>query len=225
MAAAPGVGKSVFALTLAIWAGVPTLYISADSDAATQYARAASMITGHPVAMVQAAIERNEVEHYDAAVDGARHIKFVFDSSPSIDDLNRQMLAYGWVYGQWPQLIIVDNASNIYSEQEGFAGLEEVMDWLHQLARKTSSCVVALHHVTGDYETGDIPVPLSGLRGKISKLPALVLTANRVFGEPRLNVAVVKNRSGLAAANGSFGTRLGMDLSRMWIESKLPAAR
>lgn len=225
IAAAPGIGKSIFALTLAVRAEVPTIYFSADSDASTQYARAAAMITGDPLAIVNEALQKKNVGRYDIALNAARHIRFVFDSAPSLDDVNDHVMSYGWAFGQWPKLIIVDNVSNVFTESEGFQGLEEVMDWLHQLARKTGACVIGLHHVTGEYESGDNPVPLSGLRGKISKLPVLILTLNRIFGDAdHMNVAIVKNRAGIASANGSWGQPIGIDLSRMWIETKMANA-
>ncbi|MEU1881936.1 DnaB-like helicase C-terminal domain-containing protein [Streptosporangium sp. NPDC020072] len=223
IASAPGVGKSVLALTLAVWAGVPALYFSADSDAATQYARAASIVTGDPVVMVMDALKRKETSKYDAALNRTRHVRFVFDSSPSLNDLNDHVMAYAWAFGRFPRLVVVDNVSNVFNELEGFAGLEDTMDWLHQLARKTSACVVGLHHVTGDYESGDTVVPLSGLRGKISKLPVLILTLNRAFGAVQdvLNIAVVKNRAGQAAANGTLSIPIAMNLARMWMETKV----
>ena|SRR5687768_11108316 len=222
VAAAPGVGKSVLALTLAVRAGVPTLYFSADSDAATQYARAAAMVTGDPLHAVNKALEQKNTGKYDTALNVARHVRFVFDSAPSLDEVNDHVMAYAAAFGQWPRLVIVDNVSNVFAEAEGFQGLEETMDWLHQLGRKTGACIVGLHHVTGEYEAGDVIVPLSGLRGKISKLPVLVLTMNRIFGdESHINIAVVKNRAGMAAANGSYGIPLSIDLSRMWMETKV----
>ncbi|GAA2687745.1 DnaB-like helicase C-terminal domain-containing protein [Nonomuraea recticatena] len=223
VAAAPGVGKSVFALTLALRAKIPTLYFSMDSDATTQYARAAAMVTGEKLATINDAIARKDVGRYDNALNEARHIRFVFDSAPSLDEVNSHVMSFGWAFGQWPGIIIVDNVSNIYSEQPGFQGLEEVMDWLHQLSRKTGAMVLGLHHVVGEYESGDLVVPLSGLRGKISKLPVLIATLNRYWGSgTSMNVAIVKNRAGQAAADGSFSIPIGADLSRMWLETQIP---
>lgn len=222
IAAAPGIGKSILALTYAVWAEVPTIYFSADSDATTQYARAAAMITGDQLSVVNESLKRKSVAKYDIALNRARHIRFVLDSAPSLDDVNSHVMSYGWAFGQWPKLIIIDNVSNIFSEKEGFQGLEEIMDWLHQLSRKTGAGIIGLHHVTGDYESGDVVVPLSGLRGKIGKLPTLILTLNRIFGDDQnLNVAIVKNRAGKAMPNGSYGVPMRFDLSRMWIETRI----
>lgn len=223
IAAAPGIGKSILALTAAIEAGIECLYFSMDSDAATQYARAASIITGEQLSRVQEAVARGQVDRYDIALNRAGHIRFVFDSNPTVDEINEHCLAYGYAFGMWPRMLIFDNASDIFTEQEGFPGLEATMEWLASLAKKTGAAIIALHHVTGEYESGDIVVPLSGLRGKISKKPTLVLTLNRIpFDDAHLNVAIVKNRGGIANARGLYGCWLGMDLSRMWVETVIP---
>lgn len=223
IAAGPGTGKSVMALKLALEAGIPTLYFSMDSDAGTQYTRAASMITGEEHSRVQDAVARGQTAKYDAALSKARHIRFVFDSNPSIDEMNEHLLAYGYAFGHWPCLIIVDNISDIFTEAEETAGLIEAAEWLKALAAKTGACIVALHHLTGEYDSGDTVAPLSALRGKISKKPVLILTLNRVPENPMvLNVAVVKNRGGIANARGDYSCWLGMDLSRMWLEGRLP---
>lgn len=225
IAAAPGIGKSIVALTAAIRSGVPTMYFSMDSDAATQYSRAASIVTGDEHSAVQEAVARGQVDRYDTALRKASHIRFVFDSNPTTDEVNEHLMAYGYAYGQWPKLIIVDNVADIFAETEGHEGLSQTMEWLAALAKKTGACIIGLHHVTGEYEAGDIPVPLSGLRGKISKKPVLVLTLNRVADNPNvINVAIVKNRGGIASARGNYGCWLQADLSRMWIETAIPQA-
>lgn len=225
IAAAPGIGKSIVALKLAVEAGLETLYFSMDSDASTQYARAAAIITGEQISSIQEDIARGRTTRYDMALNRARHIRFVFDSSPSIEDVNSHCLAYGYAFGMWPKLIIVDNVSDVFTETEGHQGLEEVMEWLAQLARKTGACIVGLHHVVGEYESGDKVVPLGGLKGKISKKPTLILTLSRVpANESVMNVAIVKNRAGIASASGHHSIWLGMDLSRMWLETAVPTA-
>jgi replicative DNA helicase len=222
IAAGPGTGKSVLALKLALDAGIETLYFSMDSDAGTQYSRAASMVTGEEHSRVQDAVAQGRTAKYDMALNKARHIRFVFDSNPSLDEVNEHILAYGYAMGNWPRLIIVDNISDLFTDAEETAGLIEAAEWLKALAAKTGACIVALHHLTGEYDSGDIVAPLSALRGKISKKPVLILTLNRVPENPMvLNIAIVKNRGGIANARGNYGCWLGMDLSRMWIEGRL----
>lgn len=225
IAAGPGTGKSAFVLKLALEAGIETLYFSMDSDAGTQYTRAASMVTGEQHSSVQDAVARGRVDKYDLALNKARHIRFVFESNPSLDEVNEHVLAYGYAYGQWPRLIIVDNISDLFTDKEETQGLIEAAEWLKALAAKTGACIIALHHLTGEYDSGDTVAPLSALRGKISKKPVLILTLNRVSDNPLvLNVAIVKNRGGIANARGNHSCWLPMDLSRMWIETALPRA-
>ena len=55
IAGQPNAGKSLFALYMAVKMNVPTLYISADTDAYTTAIRAAAMVTGHKVSTVEEA--------------------------------------------------------------------------------------------------------------------------------------------------------------------------
>lgn len=79
------------------------------------------------------------------------------------------------------------------------------MDYLHTMARNTGACVVGLHHVTGSYNDADKPIPLSGVKGQITRVPELVLTLHRVseeFGPEALRVSTVKNRAGRMDPSG-----------------------
>ena len=98
--------------------------------------------------------------------------------------------------------------------EDEFRGLGEASFFLLNIARDTGAAVIALHHVGGEHEGGGAPIPLSGLRGKVSKLPALILTLHRADG---MRVSVVKNRSGKSDPSGNYGVSLRADLARMWI--------
>ncbi|MFD0374697.1 AAA family ATPase [Streptomyces sp. NPDC127112] len=217
IAAAPGVGKSAMALTLAIKSGQKVLYFSADSGARVQRARAASIITGQPVSGYLDAIDRNDTEEMDRLLsEKLPHVWFDFDAAPELVALEEITRCYAMLYG-WPDVIVVDNVSNVYAgDTEGFAGLEAVCDYLNELARQTDAVVIGLHHLIGEHEAGDKPAPLSGLRGKISKIPTLILNLFRE-DENSMGVAVVKNRSGKANAAGGYTLSLDADLSTMQI--------
>jgi len=212
VAAAPNVGKSPFALNLAYRAQLRTLYISADTDAHTQYTRLCSMHTGIPIEDIA-----RYPAGYERYISDLHHIQFVYESSLSQDDVDDELMAYAQVYGAWPEIIVVDNLANIDAGgDDRWGGLESVCDYLHDVARKTGALIVALHHVTGEHENGDSPVPLSGLRGKISKVPEQVLTLWRAGDDtwPKMGVAIVKNRGGNASAAGHYNTLLSWDLER-----------
>lgn len=222
IASGPGVGKSAVALTLAIQSYASGIYMSADSGSSTQYARAVSILTNDLVAEVQQRMDSGPTPDYDEILEHIQGIRFDFNAGPSLDDIEQVVYAYGHLHYRYPEFLIVDNLSNVVDESgsEGFQGLENILSYLHELARKTNTCVIVLHHLTGQYEDGNTPPPLSALRGKVSKLPELVLLLFREddgFGGENLGIVIAKNRGGQANAAGNLTVSLSLDLSRMSI--------
>ena len=204
VAAAPNAGKSMFALIYAVKAKVPTLFFSADTDTTTVMLRAAAHATGHNQVNVEQRLSSDN-HYYDSSFDKLKHIKWVFDSSPSLDDIELEIKAYVELYGQAPELIVIDNLMNVAAETDNeWAGLRAIMMELHDMARKTEACVLVLHHVSEQSEYGSPTEPPArrAIHGKVSQLPALILTLgyNPQYGE--LKIAAVKNRFGPHAADG-----------------------
>ena len=205
VAAAPNAGKSMFALVYAIKAQVPTLFFSADTDTTTVMMRAAAHVSGHS----QVSVENNlakDSHYYDSRFEKLGHIKWVFDSSPSIDDLELEIRAYVELYGHAPELIVIDNLMNVTAETDNeWAGLRAIMMELHDMARKTEACVLVLHHVSEQSEYGSPTNPphRRAIHGKVSQLPALILTLGYDPGQATLKVAAVKNRFGPHTADAS----------------------
>jgi RecA-family ATPase len=216
VAAAPGVGKSVMALSLVLRAGVPALYFSADTDAFTMNIRAASALTAHTTEEVERAYEVGVAEYYDQRLQQLKGLRWDFNPSPDLEQLERDTEAFAFVYGEWPHVIVVDNLSNVYADSDGsdIAGLETVLGFLKDMGRQTGAAVIVLHHLTGEYDDGNTPVPMKGLRGKISKTPEMILTLFRA-GPNVLGVSPVKNRTGKADASGNHFIQLPLDLERM----------
>ena len=208
ISAGPGTGKSGFVLTYALRAKVPTLYFSADSDAFTQLSRSLSILTGESLDRTETMVRSGDLgAHAQAFADIP--IRFNYSASPSLDQIEHSMMSYEEVYGDFPALVVVDNVTNVRTGGEGdddpFSGLEALMDYLHGMARNTSSCVIGLHHVTAANNGGDQPIPLSGVKGQIGRVPELILTLHRVsstYGSSSLNVSTVKNRGGKADPSG-----------------------
>ena len=204
VAAAPNAGKSMFALVYAIKAKVPTLFFSADTDVTTVMIRAASHVSGH----AQITVEQNldvKSAYYDDSFEKMRHIQWVFDSSPSLDDIELEVKAYQELYGIAPQLIVVDNLMNVAAETDNeWAGLRAIMMELHDLARNTEACVLVLHHVSeaSEYGDGTYPPARRSIHGKVSQLPSLMLTLGYDPLGKQLRVAAVKNRFGPNSADG-----------------------
>jgi hypothetical protein len=204
VAAAPNAGKSMFALVYAMKAKVPTLFFSADTDTTTVMMRAAAHLTGHNQVLVEQNLS-SDTHYYDKYFEKFTHIKWVFDSSPSLDDIELEIRAYVELFGEAPQLIVIDNLMNVAAETDNeWAGLRAIMMELHDMARKTEACVLVLHHVSEQSEYGSPTEPPArrAIHGKVSQLPALILTMgyNPVNGE--LKIAPVKNRFGPHAADG-----------------------
>jgi hypothetical protein len=205
VAAAPNAGKSMFALIYAVKANVPTLFFSADTDTATVMMRAASHLSGHEQLLVESNLLSNR-HYYDKYLSDMENIQFVFDSSPSLDDIELEIKAYVELFGVPPELIVVDNLMNVVAESDNeWAGLRAIMVEFHDMARKTEACVLVLHHVSEQTEYGKTTEPPArrAIHGKVSQLPALIITLGFDPHNSILKVAAVKNRFGPHTADGS----------------------
>jgi len=136
-------------------------------------------------------------------------MRFNYRASPTLDDIETSMDAYWHLYGVFPELVIVDNVTDVFSgggDEDPFSGLESLCNYLSGMARETEACVVGLHHVTGQYNDADKPIPLSGVKGQISRVPSMILTLHKKSGEDwsddMLCVSPVKNRGGKADPSG-----------------------
>ena len=221
VAAAPNAGKSMFALVYALRAKVPTLFFSADTDTATVMIRVAAALAGHSQQTVERNLDTNS-KYYDKYLDGMSHIQWVFDSSPSLDDIELEVKAYVELYGISPELIVIDNLMNMVAEHENeWAGLRQIMMELHDMARKTEACVMVLHHVSEQGEYGDTTTPPArrAIHGKVSQLPSLILTLGYSPTEGTLRVAPVKNRFGPMYANANEHVALAVDYATCRIEN------
>lgn len=214
LAGAPGAGKTTVALIGALRMGVSCLYFSADSDETTMAARAASAITAHPYSDVR------DVQAYGLYDDvygervGQLPIRFVFDSEPSMDDLVLGLEAYLELWGQHPQLIVVDNLMNLATDDGNeWQGLRQAVKGLHWLARRTKACVWVLHHTSEQNDAWISSAPPRGaIQGKLSQLPEVILTLANHDGE--LLVGVVKNRHGPSDPKAERPVRMVIDFAR-----------
>jgi len=141
IAAAPNAGKSMLALVYAIRAGVRTLFFSADTDASTVTMRAAAALSQHAQNVVEESLRKNP-RFYDEELARVTNIEWVFDSSPSLDDIELEIKAYVELYGEMPELIVIDNLMNIVTDSENeWAALRSQGD-----SRKGQSTSVADSH-------------------------------------------------------------------------------
>ncbi|MFI2031384.1 AAA family ATPase [Streptomyces buecherae] len=233
--AGPGTGKSLFALNLAIRSNVPCLYFSADSTSTTQTVRATAMITGGDVKQIKQALLDDAFEQYQGALSERWWVRFDFSARPAPADMETLLLCYLEVFGVTPHLIVVDNVTNVdaagqSANADSFAfALEELFEYLAEMARETSAHVLGLHHTTGEHSDGLHPIPLSGVKGKVARVPALVITIHKEDGGDGvriLNASPVKNREGFEDSSGGTFASLILDRSTLLledVETELPA--
>lgn len=223
IAAAPGVGKSAFTLAYCLLSGSRTLYVSADTDSFDQEVRATSILTGIPLEEAEKEILAGVYRPEFVAAD----IFFDYKPQPSLEDIEDDLDA---LYQAWlwePEIIVIDNVTNIvsgYAGNEGdpFGGLEAFMDDLSVLAKNTGAAVVGLHHVKGEFNDGNKPIPLSGVKGQISRVPQMILTLSKSaavgdFSPEALVVALVKMRGGKSDAGAKMTAALEFHGDRMLI--------
>jgi KaiC/GvpD/RAD55 family RecA-like ATPase len=218
--AAPGVGKSVLALTEAAKLGVSCLYLSLDTDAHTTLVRLVQSVTRTDRDTAEAAVEaaqRGEDTAATRAMAAVAHLRMAYPHSPSVEGIAEHVWAYAEAEGAWPHLIVVDNLSDIASDGvDEWSGLRQTMIDLTRLAAETHAHVHVLHHASGQYEDGHQVIPASGINGKVAKKPSLIYTLNRGRTEDELWVSVVKNRHGRADPSGlGVRARLRVDYAHM----------
>jgi archaellum biogenesis ATPase FlaH len=225
IAGGPGTGKSALTCFIAVNAGygefaevkVPTLYFSADTDKRTLGNRVAASVSHHTVDETEDLLIQKHKGMMQILEDNTDHIWFNWNNSPNLDDIQDEVEAYAHAVGEWPHLIVIDNLKNIWVESSGDGGehirYDRVLDYLHELAGVTNACIVVLHHVTGAYEDGDKPIPLSGILGKVSKPFRLIITLYRPGGD-QIGLSIVKNSTGKMDQSGQLVCYLGIDLER-----------
>jgi len=220
IAGAPNAGKSLLALHMAIYLKIPTLYISADTDAYTTAVRAAAMLTGHKADTVEESFANDMSDFYTTELESIKHLRFDFAPSPTLDEIDLSIRAYGEAYGEYPHLLIVDNAMNVVSMHENeWSGLREIAKAMHHVARETDAAVFLLHHTSEAEGKPDMPPSRKSVQGKISQLPELILTVALVPATGEFKVAAVKNRFASHSATGEKYVSLWTDAARMQIYS------
>ena len=201
IAGTPGAGKSTLALAIALRAKVPTLYISADTNAHTMAMRLLSMIINKPQSEAEMLLV-DDVENSRKIINNSSgHIFWSFESAPTLADIDQEVLAFEELWGCAPTLIVIDNLMDIANDGgEEFAAMRSTIKELKYLARDTNAAVLLLHHTKESY-VGNPCQPRSALQGMVAQLPALICTVG-TNAPGFIAVAPVKNRYGKADPTG-----------------------
>ena len=195
VAGMPAAFKSMFTLDVVRAMNVPTLYLSADSDPATQFSRLAAQVTGVNHASVRDQVDKDpgQRDRFQAALEDSS-IQFSFDSNPDVYDMESEVSAWVELYDEYPRVIIVDNLRNVFTGQDTeHSGYKMVQQMLIDLARQTGSCIITMHHMSeGGGRKSTDPAPRSAIDGKVSQLPDLILSVAREGDQFRM--VSIKNR-------------------------------
>lgn len=202
-AAAPGVGKSVFALRHALgMAGVPTLYICMDTPRHITVVRAGQMLTSNFKAVVEAQLEEDQSEIWEQLRE-ADHIGAFFRSGVFVDEITLMIGAFAEIRGEFPHYVIVDNLLNIaYEGDSEVQAQRKIMAELDTIAKEANICIHVLTHVSGQHKDGTTPISQDAVMNKISEFQHTTLTLTRTAEENKLLVACVKNRTGPSEPSG-----------------------
>jgi predicted ATP-dependent serine protease len=139
---APGIGKSMIALWWALNMDRPALYLSIDSDLATQAARTVSMLTGTKFSDVRGSI--SEWQSYLRTLD--RTLPMMFDNTVTADDIDGMVRAFKEFYTFTPSLVVVDNLKDIIPSYT-FENVTDAIRQLVRVAKRHKTTVLVLHHV------------------------------------------------------------------------------
>jgi len=219
IAAQPGGGKTMLALWYAVNSKIPSLYFSADSDSRTMALRAGAITMNKAVTEVERMMDSEaSVLLEDALAEGANHIRFSFDPSPSLQDIEEEIEAYVELYGCAPTAVFVDNLMNVATTSDNeWTAIRDSMSAFHYMAREYESAFIVLHHVSENEKmsTPNFPPPRKALMGKPAALPELALTVALDSSSNTYRVAVVKNRHAKADPTAEEFISLAVEPSHM----------
>jgi len=207
IAGAPGGGKSALATNLVTRMKSPTIYFSADADRMTVAKSIVAGLVGCNQEEAERRLNDQDGGTWKTLESETEHIWWNFDTLPSLKDVEEELDGYAYVYGNYPDMLVMDNMMDMAEAGEDIGALTDVQIGLKAIARRTGCHVLVLAHVTGAYTDGNIPIPRSGMMFKPDKKAELIMTIYLV--EPGImGIGVVKNRSGPASTTGGFGTHV-----------------
>lgn len=212
--APPGSGKSYLTLKWVQRLGLSTLFFSADTDPQTTLERGSVIATGHTQADVREGLLSGGEDWYsDQLANDFGHVRWNFETDPDYDDLELETTAYAEAFGQFPEVIVIDNILNVLSDQESeWAGLRETSKVIKRLGRITGATIFVLGHVNETKTDPSYPAPRKDIAGKIAQLPELILSLASDPDEGVLRICAVKNRTGPQDPSGNSYHQIFTDL-------------
>lgn len=206
LAGPPGAGKTMLALYWVARMGLPTLYFSADTDPMTMTTRSLAMTHGIPLQQA----ERLLAEGADLEpLKGLHHIRWVFETDPTYRDVELETAAFAEVYGDWPEVIVIDNLMNLVGQNEDeWGSMRDHTKALHRLCRITDAGLFVMHHMSEGTKDIEYPCPRRDLQGKVAQVPEMILSLALPPDSHEVRIACVKQRWGPSDPSGRSWTPL-----------------
>lgn len=198
MAGLSGSMKTMFICHLVDEWQIPTLYISNDTNELDIISRFLSRRTKQDSYDMRKRALRDP-EWASRKLTDLDWVRWNFNPSPSIEEIEEEVMAFEELWGDFPHLVVVDVVMKVDYYEDGGGSLERIVQYLDKLARDTGSHFIVACH-TSENVPGKPTQPKSALLYKIDKLPVLVLTT--AYEDGVFYLAPVKNRSGFADPTG-----------------------
>jgi len=214
VAGAPGAGKSVFALNVAMEMDDPVLYVAQDS-APSVYARSAALALHMEIGTVYDQLREPDTKAeliQELALE--KQDLFIHGGALTVDDIESRLIALKEVLGEAPKLVIIDNLIDLIvpghvHTDAGFYAAS--LNPLKQIAIKHNTCMLALHHVTRRGSETSNP---HGLGTRALKMTDLLYSGEReaehVIGvfhnveKSNMSIQILKQRDGDADPEGGL---------------------
>lgn len=194
----PGSMKTMFIGELVDSMKVPTLYVSNDTNELDIVSRYLARRTKQDSRLMRERALKDPL-WASRKLSDMDWVRWNFSASPSLEDIEEEMLAFEELWGDHPHLVVVDILKKVDYYEDGGGSLDSIVKYLDKLARDTGACIVILHH-TSENEDGHPCQPMKSFLYKVTQYSTLCLTTAHVDGI--FHLAPVKNRNGFADATG-----------------------
>ena len=219
----PGGGKSALTFYYCIRQAerhdITTLYFSADTDDFTMAKRGGATLLRETQDAIEERLNNYDPKMTEILTPLSSKIRFSFETDPDYEHMEREVIAFEAMFGDYPDIIVVDNLMNVSTESlDEWAGMKEVTKACHRLARQTGSAVFILHHANeSSVKNSVMPAKRADIAGKVAQMPENILTVALDPAAGVIRMAAVKNRTGPSDPNAESYMELPIDLSRMLI--------
>lgn len=217
ISAQPNDGKSLLTLWMCLqWAllGIRSLYFSADTDEETSLRRAAATITGKTQNMIEQRMREGWDEIQGSLADLNGGVAFDFETDPSYQHIFEELVAYFELWGDYPQIVVVDNLMDVAGDNDDeYGGMRDTTRAMKRFARVTGCAVILLHHCNESEKRENHPPARREITGKVAQKPEMILTCQ--LDGTLMRIACVKNRSGPKDPKGIIHHVLVVDFERV----------